>query len=342
MYFVSKGTNLDFLQLFLSFELGLFITQSFCFGRWGPHDSDTTIIGFVAGVLMNSPDHAVFMGQKSCCIAGAISSAVGEGRIELKVRSISGEYMLTVNVADSMLGCDLWQMILDKVPSKLGLQLVVSHTSKLVLYKSLQQQGLGDQQADVSATYTPVNLHAAWRFAHGHRVEDAEFSLHGITEVKGVDGATSALLHNLPKSLRTLTFARDFNQGLHHVRLPVGLQTLAFGENFNQSLDNVTWPPGLQSLTFGRDFNQNLDNVRWPAGLRSVTFGASFNESLQKVKWPGSLESMTFGWQFNKWLDNVEWPEGLQTLTFQGDFNQNLDNMTWPAGLETLTFGRCN
>ena len=121
--------------------------------------------------------------------------------------SIAGECMLTVNVADSMLGRELWRMILDKTPSRPGLQLVVSHTSKLVLHESLQQQGLGDQraQAQVSATYMPVKLHAAWHFAHGHSIEDAEFSSTGISEVTDVWDEMPALLRKLPKSLRTLT-----------------------------------------------------------------------------------------------------------------------------------------
>ena len=148
--------------------------------------------------------------------------------------------MLALNVADSLLGREVWKMILDQIPSKPGLQLVVSHTSRLVLHESLQQQGLGGQRAQVSATYMPVNLHAAWRFAHGGNVEDEEFSLNGITEVTGVDEATSALLHNLPKSLCTLTLAHHFNQGLHHVRLPAGLRSVTFGALFNRNLDNVT------------------------------------------------------------------------------------------------------
>ena len=90
----------------------------------------------------------------------------GEGLIELEVLSISGECMLTLNVSDSMLGRDLRNLILDKVPSKPGLQLVVSHTSRLALNESLKQQGLGGQRAQVSATYIPVNLLAALRFAH--------------------------------------------------------------------------------------------------------------------------------------------------------------------------------
>ena len=156
-------------------------------------------------------DHAV-RPVKRRCIDESDATTGGEGLIELEVLSISGECMLTLNVADSMLGRELWKMILDKVPSKPGLQLVVSHTSRLVLHESLQQQGLGGQWAQVSATYIPVNLHAAWRFAKGSALMDAEFSLTGIAEVTGVSDETPALLHNLPKSLRTLTFACGFNQ----------------------------------------------------------------------------------------------------------------------------------
>ena len=137
---------------------------------------------------MNLHDEVSSVSQHKCRrIDGndSASSAVRERLIEVEVLSIAGECMLTVNVADSMLGRELWRMILDKTPSRPGLQLVVSHTSKLVLHESLQQQGLGDQraQAQVSATYMPVNLHAAWRFAHGQSIEDAEFSLTGITDV---------------------------------------------------------------------------------------------------------------------------------------------------------------
>ena len=265
------------------------------------------------------------------------SSAVGETFTELEVLNISGECMLILNVADSMLGRELWNLILDEVPPKPGLQLVVSHTARLALNESLKQQGLGGQRAQVSATYIPVNLLAALRFAHGDSVEDEEFSLNGITEVTGVDEATSALLHNLPKSLRTLTFAPGFNQRLQQVRLPPNLRTLTFGTYFNQSLDNVTWPAGLQSLTLGWCFNQSLDNVTWPGGLQSLTFGANFNQSLDNVTWPAGLQNVTFGWCFNQSMDNVTWPAGLQSLTFGQTFNQCLDEVTWPAGIQNLT-----
>ena len=266
------------------------------------------------------------------------TGGVGQKLIELEVLSISGECMLSLNVADSMLGRELWKNILDKLPFKPGRQLVLSHnTSKLVLHKSLQQQGFGSEWEQVSATYVPVNLLAALRFAHGFNVEDEEFSLDGIAEMTEVSDNMPALLHNLPKSLHTLTFAPGFNRELRHVRLPAGLQSLTLGQTFNQNLDNVTWPAGLQNLTFGFCFNQNLDKVTWPAGLQSLTFGVLFNQNLDNVTWPAGLQNLTFGQRFNQNLDNMTWPAGLQCLTFGGGFNQNLDNMTWPAGLQSLT-----
>jgi len=298
-----------------------------------------------SSLLTSPPDCAMPRQNKRRRTDYNIDSAtgsMGEGlleRTELEVLSISGECMLTLNVVDSMLGSELWQMILDQIPSKPGLQLVVSHTSRIVLNESLQQQGLGGQRAQVSATYVPVNLLAALHFAYGHGVEDEEFSLNGITEVTGVKEATSALLHDLPESLRTLTFASGFNQRLHNVRLPPGLQSLTFGTQFNQSLDSVTWPAGLQSLTFGGQFDQSLDSVTWPEGLQSLTFGDDFNQKLDNVTWPAGLQTLTFGWNFDQSLDNVRWPAGMQSLTFGRNFNQSLYRVTWPAGLKSLTLG---
>ena len=264
---------------------------------------------------MTSPSHAMPVNQsKRSRIDGIDATTVGEGHIELEVLSINGESMVTLNVSDSMCGRDLWNLILDEVPSKPGLQLVVSHTSRLALNESLKQQGLGGPRAQVSATYMPVNLLPGLRFAQGLNVVDEEFSLNGITQVAGVSQEMPALLHNLPGSLRQLTFGNWFNQGLHDVRLPPGLQSLTFGQQFNQNLDNVTWPAGLQTLTFDDFFHQSLDNVTWPAGLQRLNFGHYFNQS----------------------LDNVTWPAGLQSLTFKGIFNQSLDNVTWPAGLQSF------
>ena len=145
-------------------------------------------------------------------IHGSASGGVGEGLIELEVLSISGECMLSLNVADSMLGRELWKNILDKLPFRPGRQLILSHnTSKLVLNESLQQQGFRSEREQVSATYVPVNLLAAYHFACGHSVEDEEFSLDGITEMTGLSNEMPALLHNLPDSLHTLTFVDFFS-----------------------------------------------------------------------------------------------------------------------------------
>ena len=51
-----------------------------------------------------------------CCIG----SAMGEGLIELEVIGISGECMLTLNVADSMLGRDLWKTIFGQSSMQAG------------------------------------------------------------------------------------------------------------------------------------------------------------------------------------------------------------------------------
>ena len=253
-------------------------------------------------IMTSPPDHAMPGQSKRRRIDGSDATG-GEGLTELEVLGISGECMVTLNVSDSMHGRDLWNLILGEVRTKPGLQLVVSHTSRLALNESLQQQGLGGQRAQVSATHIPVNLLAALRFAFGDNVEDEEFSLNGITKVTGVSDKQPALLHNLPKSIRTLTFDSSFNQEIHDVRLPAGLQSLTFGTNFDQRLDNVTWPAGHQSLTLGHLFNQKLDNVTLPAGLQSLTLGHLFNQKLDNVTWPAGLQILTFGMSFDQRLD---------------------------------------
>eukprot|EP00434_Breviolum_minutum_P031859 symbB.v1.2.028176.t1/scaffold2915.1/size67295/1 len=362
--FVTKKWPGTFKKVVFGESCVVGLTETGKVVSWGK-DSKTGCLGLGEenGVPLSNSDspqeaHGSFVRQHKRCridVNDSASSAVREGLVEVEVLSIAGECMLTVNVAASALGRELWRMILDKTPSRPGLQLVVSHTSKLVLHETLQQQGLGDigdqrdqrdqraqaQQAQVSATYIPVNLHAAWRFAHGHSIEDAEFSLTGITELTISDKMPALpALCNLPKSLRTLSFSKTFNQQLHHIRLPEELQSVTFGTHFNQSLQHMTWPATLQSVTFGEEFNQSLDNVTWPAALQSVTFGQNFNQNLHNVTWPAGLQSVTFGKEFNQSLDNVTWPAGLQSVTFGTYFNESLDNVTWPAGLQALTFGR--
>ena len=288
-------------------------------------------------VMTSPPDHAM-PGQSKRRRIDGVDATGGEGLTELEVLGISGECMVTLNVSDSMHGRDLWNLILGEVRTKPGLQLVVSHTSRLALNESLQQQGLGGQRAQVSTTHIPVNLLAALRFAHGDSVEDEEFSLNGIIKVTGVSDKQPALLHNLPNSLRTLTFDTEFNQEIHDVRLPAGLQSLTFGAYFNQRLDSVTWPAGLQSLTLGQFVDQKLDNMTWPAGLQSLALGQFVDQKLDNMTWPAGLQSLTFGANFNQRLDNVTWTGAIQSLTL-GMFQSEAGQRDMARSHSKLDFG---
>ena len=127
------------------------------------------------------------------------------------------------------------------------------------------------ERPKVSGTYVPINLVVASLFAQGQTILWMKSTR--ITEVTGVGDQTPALTQNLPNSLQSLTFGRNFNQSLDNVTSSLGLQSLSLGCEFNQNLDNVSWPAGLQSLTCEGKFNQNLDIASWPAGLQGLTFG---------------------------------------------------------------------
>ena len=89
-------------------------------------------VSWLAAYFMTSPpDHAMPGQSKSGCISGINAATGGEGLTQLEVLGISGECMVTLNVSDSMCGRDLWNLILGEVPIKPGLQLVVSHSSRL-------------------------------------------------------------------------------------------------------------------------------------------------------------------------------------------------------------------
>ena len=281
------------------------------------------------------------------------SNAVGEGIIELDVLSISGECMLTLNVSDSMLGRELWKMILDKGPSKPGLQLVVSHTSRLMLHESLQQQGLGGQRAEVSATYMPVNLHAAWRFGQG--IQCWGCWVHVEQELQKWQGLITKYLpccDNLPNSLRTLTFAGGFDRETCWPEITTRPSKFDFW-NFNLIRVWTRWHGRKVFKVWLLIFiiNQSLDNVTWPAGLQSVTFGrtTSWSEPGQcdMASWPSKFDfwtpdsirawTMWYGQlAFKVWLLDIfsirawtTWyvqPAFISLTVWYRTFNQNLDN----------------
>ena len=299
-------------------------------------------------------------------IDGNIDSAsrsVGEGLIELEVLSMSGECMLTLNVSDSMLGRDLWKMILDKVPSKPGLQLVLSHnTSKLVLHESLQQQGLGSQRAQVSATYMPVNLLAALRFAHGCNVEDEEFIIE--RNYRNDRGWVTKCLPccticqrafapwHLHMALISDLLMWDY-QPAFKVWLLESDSIRAWTKCHGQQAFNAwllvrnsirTWTMWHGQQAFKVWLLVVISIRAWTMWHGQQAFKVWLLEENSIRAWTGSHGQQAFKvWllvgHFNQSLNKVSWPAGLQSLTFGYCFNQSLNKVSWPAGLQSLTFG---
>ena len=172
----------------------------------------------------------------------------GFGTIPPKVDgSGSGE------VAVSMTGRQLRQMLSAELPSKPGSRISLQHGSApLSLDQTLRQQGIVGEGVTLSYVYVLADLLAAWKYLRGEQVEDEEFSLHGLTRIEGIKLAQQLL--QLPSSLQHLKLDDQFNESLVGVNFPSGLQTLSFGHDFDQRLDGVTLPEGLKSLIFGERF----------------------------------------------------------------------------------------
>ena len=118
----------------------------------------------------------------------------------------------------------------------------------------------------------------------------------------------------LPRTLKSLTFGRLFNQNLASVTLP-DLDSLTFGDNFNLSLGTVNLPQSLLHLTLGEKFDFSIVEIRWPPNLLSLTFGSNLNQSLAHVHLPASLETLVFGESFNQCVGDL--PSNLRSLSFR-------------------------
>ena len=221
-------------------------------------------------------------------------------------------------VALSMTGRDLYNMISAELPSKPGSRISVQNGQwPLWFGLTLRQQGFSGDCVTLAYVYVPVDVLAAWKYFNFGGEQDDECALQGLTRIGGNESAWQ--LQKLPSSLKHLELGDGFDEGLEEVNFPSGITTISFGRCFNQSLDGVTFPPGLQSLTF-ENFGQ-------------------FNQSLAAVVLPASLQTLTLGYTFNQSLHGVTLPAGLQTLTLDFSFNESLDGVTLPAGLQTLIFG---
>ena len=248
---------------------------------------------------------------------------------------LSGEGV-NLNVPTSALGREVRDMICDAL-LKPGASVSLTHSDSgaIHLNKTLLQQGLVGH-ITLSCTYTPTSVYAAWQWFDGQIVPEDENVCDGVTELKGI---THPILHNLPRSLKRLTFGDRFDTTLDSLNLPANLQSLTFGRSFNRNLERVNWPSSLQNLTFGSEFNQDLSGVILPANLQSLTFGSWFNQALNRVEFPSKLRSLTFGDYFDQRMQDVNLPGSLQSLIFGRDYNQSLEGVTLPSGLRILTFG---
>ena len=192
------------------------------------------------------------------------------------------------------------KLVSKQVKSNKGRTLALHHKGlPLVFRQTLLEQGIR-RAAELSCTFVPTNLWAAWCFVTGVPTPDEEFAMEGLTDLAGA--GEGDYLQNLPHTLQSLTFGGSFNQNMQGVTLPGSLQSLTFGNEFDQNMHGVTLPDShsLQSLTFGGWLNQSMQGVTLPGSLQSLTFGHAFDQNMQGVSLPDSLQSLTFGGSFNQ------------------------------------------
>ena len=236
--------------------------------------------------------------------------------------------------------CGTW--FWTEVPSKPGLQLVVSHTSRLALNESLQQQGLGGQRAQVSATYIPVNLLAAWRFALGGtalRMKSSHWM--GLQKWQGLVTKCLPCCTICPRAFAPwhlhMVSIRDFimwdYQQAFKVWLLVRISIRAW----------TTWH-GQQAFKvwlLEQNFNQRPGQRDMASRPSKFDFWSAFSIRAWTT-WHGQQA-------FKVWLLKeisirawTTWhgQQAFKVWLLVMVFNQSLDNVTWPAGLQSLTFGQ--
>ena len=90
-------------------------------------------------------------------------SQLGESDlVELHICGFSGEELIHTKLPAATLGREVRQMVAEKLPSKPGTRFFLHHGIwQLVLEKTLQEQGIVEE-ATLTYTFCPRNLHAAW------------------------------------------------------------------------------------------------------------------------------------------------------------------------------------
>ena len=116
--------------------------------------------------------------------AGYAENACGLDLIDIHVLCLTGE-KFTFRVLPTTCGKEVRKLVSKQLPSKKGRTFALHHgSSPLSFHQTLQEQGVG-QDADLSCTFVPVNLCAAWCFVKGLFTPQEEFVMEGLTHVEG-------------------------------------------------------------------------------------------------------------------------------------------------------------
>ena len=205
-------------------------------------------------------------------VGGYVSGTSGCEAIEIQVLCLNGEGC-NFTLSGSILGHEVRQNIVQRLPSKKGRRYVIHHkNSPLLLRQTLQEQGIVGKTATLSCTFVPTDLYKSLCYIDGVPVSEQESALEGVTLIEGA--RSGEYLKHLPGSLETLVFGNSFNQSLAGIRVPNSLQSLTFGYSFNQTLERVSLPSSLHHLTFGDEFNQTLEGVSLPGSLQRLSLGS--------------------------------------------------------------------
>ena len=102
--------------------------------------------------------------------------------IDLHVLLLTGE-RFTFQALPSHRGKEVRKLVSRQL-SKKGRTLTLHHkTSPLLFHQTLQEQGIGPN-ADLSCTFLPTNLCAAWCFVKGFHTAEEEFAMEGLTSTR--------------------------------------------------------------------------------------------------------------------------------------------------------------
>lgn len=95
--------------------------------------------------------------------------------------------------------------------------------------------------------------------------------------IKSIKIYDEELLNDLPTSIKTIIFDKDFNKSVNGI-IPDGIEKLIFGMKFNKKISNI--PNSVKSLEFGFNWNMYLSDI--PDHIEFVSFGMNYNNIIKE------------------------------------------------------------